>query len=221
MTPYAEWMIGMSDGDADREAPVLTTPQEWRRYLLEYGDLLLSTLNEDERSNFTAQQWETRWLGRDPASEGDIAAAERRLGVRFPPSLRSFLLTSDGWYRSSTVDEVLGCADINWMRECSHGPYLIEISEFEDADDIDFPPVQLFERALEVAGGNGYSWLLDPVSAGPDGEFPVYKFLIPGAAFEKYTDFAAIFHSDCQMLVEEVAEMEADGAAEGPNGRGR
>jgi hypothetical protein len=37
----------------------------------------------------------------EPASEEDVACAERRLGVRLPPSYRSFLLLSDGAYASA------------------------------------------------------------------------------------------------------------------------
>ncbi|MCX5097256.1 SMI1/KNR4 family protein [Streptomyces sp. NBC_00365] len=36
------------------------------------------------------------WLGFAPASEVEVAAAEARLGRRLPPSLREFLLVTNG-----------------------------------------------------------------------------------------------------------------------------
>ena len=37
------------------------------------------------------------WLGFPGASEGQLQAAEARLGRRLPPSYRSFLQVSNGW----------------------------------------------------------------------------------------------------------------------------
>ena len=43
---------------------------------------------------------------RDPASDEDIKRAEERLGVRLPPSYRSFLLISNGAYASALGAEI-------------------------------------------------------------------------------------------------------------------
>src|SRR6266487_6976092 len=37
------------------------------------------------------------WLGFAPASADEVAAAEARLGCSLPPSLREFLLVTNGW----------------------------------------------------------------------------------------------------------------------------
>lgn len=184
-----------------------TTPQEWRPFLQKHGDLYLRTANEYTRPRITAEQWRTRWLGRDPAAEEEIAAAERRLGLRFPPTLRGFLLTSDGWHGGGTVDEVHACAEIDWMRDNGDGPDLIEIYGFgvpEDyePDDGEVVPVQLFERALAVGTGDGEHWLLDPTQAGPDGEWPAYAFASGDGFLEEFTDFAALFRDGCDTLME-------------------
>jgi hypothetical protein len=59
---------------------------------------------------------ESGTLLRAPATEEDIAEAERRLRVRLPPSYRAFLLTSNGAWASS-----LGPETQRWGRTCRHG----------------------------------------------------------------------------------------------------
>ncbi|GAB3437962.1 hypothetical protein GCM10027570_00670 [Streptomonospora sediminis] len=202
-----------------------TTPQEWSRFLQRHGDLYLRTANEYVRSRITAEQWRTRWLGRDPAAEEDIAAAEQRLGVRFPPTLRGFLLTCDGWHGGGTVDEVHACAEIGWLRDSDAGQDLIEIYGFgvpDDgaADDGEWDggepePVRVFERALEVGSGDGEHWLLDPTRAAPDGEWPAYAFLAGDGFLDEFTDFAALFRDGCDFLV----RCTADGPRTAPGAR--
>jgi hypothetical protein len=84
---------------------------------------------------------ETGTLLRDPATEADIADAERRLGVQLPPTYRAFLLTSNGAWASS-----LGPETQQWGQIDRHGfvpadeivplvdvaPFLIEIWTEED-----------------------------------------------------------------------------------------
>lgn len=56
-------------------------------------------------------------LLRGPASEPDIDAAERRLGVRLPPTYRAFLLCSNGAYASS-----LGSEQQDWWGDTTFKP---------------------------------------------------------------------------------------------------
>lgn len=57
------------------------------------------------------------WCGRSPATESEIRAAETRLGVRFPPSYRSFLSLSNGWrIFNSFVEQLLPVQEIDRFR---------------------------------------------------------------------------------------------------------
>ncbi|RJL33649.1 SMI1/KNR4 family protein [Bailinhaonella thermotolerans] len=70
------------------------------------------------------------WMGAPGASEEEIAALERRLGVSLPPSYRQFLAVSDGW-REFWEDEepglLLPAAKVGWTRDLD--PHLASLSE--------------------------------------------------------------------------------------------
>ncbi len=58
------------------------------------------------------------WLGFAPADPAAVAAAEDRLGRRLPPSLREFLLVTDGWRDAgSFVYRLAGAADLAWLKD--------------------------------------------------------------------------------------------------------
>ena len=57
------------------------------------------------------------WCGRPAAPESEICEAETRLGVRFPPSYRSFLSVSNGWrIFNSFVEQLLPVQEIDRFR---------------------------------------------------------------------------------------------------------
>ena len=97
------------------------TPQQWCRYLTEFSDAFFAKATGSDLWGLDDQQIAARWLGCDPGSEQDLGAAEERLGVRLPPSLRGFLLTTDGWSRPADwVERMCPCRDIQWFR-CREG----------------------------------------------------------------------------------------------------
>lgn len=191
-------MGGVNETEA---TDVLTTSEEWRAYLGRYDERYLKSLASDQELVDLLDESELevleeegrleRWLGEKAASEEAVVAAEGRLGVRFPPSLRGFLQASDGWPRvSGWVDLVYPCGRISWMRDSDAGASLIPLySEDADHDDI----VQLFRRSVEVAGGEDV-WLLDPTDVGPDGEWAAYLFTPKYGDLEEFTSFSALFH---------------------------
>jgi hypothetical protein len=189
------------ESDEAAPAPVLTTPEDWRGYLGRYDELYLRSdasdqeiadlLDEDEVAALEEGAGIGRWLGEEPAREETVAAAEQRLQVRFPPSLRAFLLASDGWMRvSGWVDLVYPCARVAWMRDTDAGASLIQLYG-EDPDNHDY--AALFRRSVQVAGGEDV-WLLDPSDTGPDGEWAAYLFTPKYGDLEEFTSFAALFH---------------------------
>src|SRR4051812_7281368 len=58
------------------------------------------------------------WLGFEPAGTAAVEAAEQRLGRSLPPSLREFLLVTDGWRDAGNfVYRLAGAADLGWLRD--------------------------------------------------------------------------------------------------------
>ena len=189
-------------------APALTTPEEWRGYLREYSETYLRTANRYQRALLDPGQAAAGWMGHEPAGEEAVAAAEQRLGVRFPPSFRAFLLTTDGWDGvGGWVGLVYGCKDISWLRDTGWGEEFIEI--YSDDEDGDEEYVALFQRSLEITNGEDF-WFLDPTEVGPDGEWAGYLFTPKYGEMERYAGFAALFHAS-RRLMEELAGDDAAG----------
>ncbi|MEV0083869.1 SMI1/KNR4 family protein [Saccharopolyspora sp. NPDC050642] len=185
----------------DESTPALTTPQEWRDYLREYNELYLRTEGEYQRVDLGSEQEAARWMGHEPATEEVVLAAERRLGVRFPPSYRAFLLASDGWDGvGGWIELIWSCERIPWMRDTRGGADLIDLYG-EDPDD---EYAVLFRRALDVAEGEDF-WFLDPDDVGPEGEWAAYLFEPKYGELKKFAGFAELFRAS-RRLMEEFAE---------------
>ncbi|WP_280458824.1 SMI1/KNR4 family protein [Nocardia carnea] len=206
----------MVNGSAADREPELSTPQQWRDFLRDHGALFLRTANEYQRPYLDPEQVATGWMGRAAATENSIAAAERRLGVRFPPTYRSFLLASDGWDGvGGWVSVVWPCAEIYWLRDSESGQDLIEVYTEVEQETLEKQGVAepdeeklslLFGRALAVAEGEDF-WLFDPTETGPNGEWPAYLFTPKYGELEQFGSFSALFHDD-RRLLEQFAEMQ-------------
>ncbi|MFJ9624851.1 SMI1/KNR4 family protein [Streptomyces sp. NPDC101181] len=204
-------MIGMSettDRDGNAVVGVATTPEEWRAYLMRYGDLyvqeadydeLVDLLEEEDLEAYDRGEHVRPWLGETPAAQEDVVAAEERLGVRFPPGLRAFFLTSNGWTclaNSWVGGSVYPCDRVTWMRDSESGDSVIEIYDGIPGNEDD---VQLFRRSLEIAHDEDF-WLLDPTDTGPDGEWAAYTFSPKYGNPSKYPSFFALFHSGYEAM---------------------
>jgi SMI1 / KNR4 family (SUKH-1) len=87
----------------------------------------------------------SRWLGYKPATEAEVERLERRLGYRLPPSFRAFLLTTNGWRKTSPfVERVRPAGKAEWLE--IDDPQLLEMLEFGvDAEPLDgLPPKQYY-----------------------------------------------------------------------------
>jgi hypothetical protein len=185
--------------------PVGNTPrtaEDWRGYLVEYGEIYVRTANEYQRRLLTAEQSESHWLGAEPVDARTIEATEQRLGdIRFPPGLRTFLTVTDGWQGvGGWVDAVSPCAEIDWLRNTDVGEDLIELyAEFEEEGEPD-ELLTLFRRALVIAGGEDL-WLLDPATIRPDGEWAAYEFAPKYGEATQYPTFADLFHASKETMI--------------------
>ncbi|MEV7459746.1 SMI1/KNR4 family protein [Streptomyces rubiginosohelvolus] len=206
-------MIGVTETTEPEENEVAdapTTPEEWRVFLERYGELyvkvradereLVDLLDEEQLDALDQDERVEAWLGEAPAREEALAAAEERLGVRFPPGLRGFFLASDGWTRlDGWVDGVHPCDRVVWMRDSEAGGRVTEIyASISGNEEV----VELFRRSVEIARGEDY-WLLDPTDVGPDGEWAAYEFTPKYGDTTKYPSFSALFHSGLESMEED------------------
>ncbi|MET8603652.1 SMI1/KNR4 family protein [Streptomyces rubiginosohelvolus] len=206
-------MIGVTETTEPEENQVAaapTTPEEWRVFLERYGELyvkvradereLVDLLDEEQLDALDQDERVEAWLGEAPAREEALAAAEERLGVRFPPGLRGFFLVSDGWTRlDGWVDGVHPCDRVVWMRDSEAGGRVTEIyASISGNEEV----VELFRRSVEIARGEDY-WLLDPTDVGPDGEWAAYEFTPKYGDTTKYPSFSALFHSGLESMAED------------------
>jgi hypothetical protein len=186
--------------------PLPVTPPQWHRYLTEFSDAFFAKAAGSDLWELDDQQVAARWLGFAPASERDLNAAEERLGVRLPPSLRGFLLTTDGWSRPADwVERMCPCRDLQWFRDTAAGiAFLDEASrELPKGPDSEHF-LEMLGRMLTIADGDDV-WLLDTGEASADGEYPAYPLTLKyGAFLGHHPGFSALFAAGRSEVEESV-----------------
>ncbi|MGH3387709.1 MAG: SMI1/KNR4 family protein [Actinomadura sp.] len=167
--------------------------EQWRRYLAEYSAEVLRVAREDELHEVSDVQRSAGRLGFDGAGEGRLAALEQRLGIRLPPSYRSFLAVSDGWLNIGPFMWTMRISgDVGWLRDADADVW--EILR-EDATPEE---TALVDRALLVSGdGDAQYWLLDPGDVSAAGEWAAYVWAswYPGLG-DRYDSFAALVDAE-------------------------
>jgi hypothetical protein len=122
----------------------------------------------------------TRWLGFPGASEEDIAARERELGVTLPEDYRAFLRASNGFLSMNGFPHGISTLSpvqrIGWLRDLDNGRLRAYDEEFGGRDDDDIPDEwyvrqEEFARTLLIGDSDGNECiLLRP--PGPGVQFP-------------------------------------------------
>jgi hypothetical protein len=180
--------------DAERPRSVngnhqpLTNAQDWRAFLTRYSEELLAT--DDDRIKIPAEIRQTRWMGYPSATEAAIAAAEKRLGQKLPPSLRAFYSVSNGWRETGYfIRDVLPVESIDWLRQRDPQLYhLARKAEFQPGPFRKDPGDQRLKQYREQQGtrvrrslsissrGDAALFLLDPGADPHDGEWPAGRW---------------------------------------------
>lgn len=107
--------------------PLLDSIDRWSRFLQEYSRLA-ATVAEIEGWNDSSGSCAKNWLGFPPATSGELAMAESRLGVMFPSTIRSFFLTTNGWREDGWVHpQIDGLTALNWLRDTD--PHLYSLAQ--------------------------------------------------------------------------------------------
>lgn len=185
------------------------TAEQWRAYLTEYSDWYLrvtglSVDDVDDRvpglSPLTTRQISARWLGHEPATEQMIGGAEERLGVKLPPSLRGFLLASNGWGPvSEWTDALSSCDDIDWFRNTHPGFFPSSDGQVDDG------VFEFFGRCLSIARGQD-AFLLDTGEVSTDGEYDAYLFAVKYGETEgpckSFSELIALGRAEIESLLD-------------------
>ncbi|MEV4506404.1 SMI1/KNR4 family protein [Streptomyces klenkii] len=166
---------------------------EWRPFLERWSEEWADACDpEEEFPDETALR--ERWLGFTPASAARIAAAEERLGCRFPPSYRAFLEVSDGWRNAGGfVGLLAGTAQARWYEDEAGFGALYREDLGEDSSPEEIAEVGMWSRALQLDVESDATYILmDPQDVSGDGEWAVYCHKVWAAAPPKrYESFRA------------------------------
>jgi SMI1 / KNR4 family (SUKH-1) len=108
------------------------------------------------------------WLGFAPASDAEIAAAEARLGCSLPPSLREFLLVTNGWrHAGNFLHRLAGTTELAWLRDTDDDHWIQAYSVIGAGE--------LLRRSLRLSLAADASVLfLDPEDVDEHGEWAAY-----------------------------------------------
>jgi hypothetical protein len=88
--------------------------KDWGSFLKRWSREWLAT-----GASFPPSMRKDEWLGNAPATEEQIAALERRLGVTLPPSYKAFLRVSNGWGQTTRFIGSLRLAEeVDWLKSC-------------------------------------------------------------------------------------------------------
>jgi hypothetical protein len=159
-------------------------PQAWRAFLERYSRELLAT--DGLGGKITAKARSSGWMGYPPASPDAIATAERCLGRRLPPSLRTFYSVTNGWRSTGHfIWDILPVRSIDWLEDRDPDLYQLAVDAEEEEGPFQQDPggARLREyqyeqgtrvkRALIINSlGDAANWLLDPGEADDGGEWP-------------------------------------------------
>ncbi|MEU8899328.1 SMI1/KNR4 family protein [Nocardia sp. NPDC048505] len=168
----------------------------WRPWLELWSEEWIASRDPDELDPEVVQQ---RWLGYAPAGEADVGAVEQRLGLRLPPSYRSFLLTTNGWrHAGEFVWKMRDTTNLGWLRE-------LEPSWESWADLVTEAPVDApgnpFDRGLLISlHTDAGALFLDPADRDENGEWAAYSVFSWAEFPRRYPSFTALMESLYQGL---------------------
>jgi hypothetical protein len=126
--------------------PPINSESQWKALLQKWSDQWLST-----QQKFPPSVRRNGWLGYKPATEKQIAALEKRLGYRLPPSFRTFLLLTNGWRRTATfIQSIRKTTKTEWLQAAE--PDFIEI--YDQFNEACFGSYGGLSRGAELKGPN-------------------------------------------------------------------
>lgn len=114
---------------------------EWRPFLERWSKEWIAGHDPERDAPLAPEAIRDRWLGFAPATAAQVAAAEARLGRELPPSLRNFLLVTNGWRDAGNfIYRLAGTAELAWLADTDDAHWIEvyeELAEEEGGDDED------------------------------------------------------------------------------------
>lgn len=199
------------------------TPAEWRRLLETWSAEWLDTRDAADLDEVPPEVIERRWLGTQPAAVEQLAAAEARLGVSFPPSYRNFLSVTDGWGPTSPfidrlfrVEEVerFALLEPDWVDAYGGGEELRSLLQISEVGD---SAVLLLNPSVIAADGEWEAWFF--ASWSPDEErYASFAelMLAQHATFERLTERRATSVKELDAAVKRARAAALAGDVDGP-----
>lgn len=139
------------------------------------------------------------WLGLDGASEEELADAEQRLGVSFPPGYRAFLQTTNGFGPVGAYVRRLRPADeVVWLPD--EDPDVVEVwAEIEGVPTAESSLVSMLVVSDEYDDARV---LLNPSAVNGAGEWEAWFFAHWADGFVAYPSFRALLEHEYESFVE-------------------
>ncbi|MGW5517780.1 SMI1/KNR4 family protein [Nocardia africana] len=162
----------------------------WRPWLERWSEERITSDPGDLEPEVVRQ----RWLGYAPAAEADVAAVEERLGLRLPPSYRSFLLTTDGWrHAGEFVWKMRDTTNLGWLRDLE--PVWESWADLATEVPVGAPG-NPFGRGLLISLHADVGVLfLDPADRDENGEWAAYSVFSWAEFPRRYPSFTALMES--------------------------
>ena len=191
----------------------------WERFLKRMSRYIIAT--GEFKDELTPEVIESDWLGYPGATEKQIVAAEKRLGIRLPPSYREFLRVTNGWRMvTNFIHKLWSVSEIGWhderhreendawMEAWMEGGPVEDISDEEYRDygrnpsslSQPFRP-QYLRTALEVSSWTDGIYLLNPQTINVDGEWEAWFFAPWNLGASRYPSFWDLLQGERRSFV--------------------
>jgi len=151
------------------------------------------------------------WLGFLGASEYQIARTEARLGVALPPSYRTFLKVTNGWYQiNNFVYRMWSTEELDWF-SARHQSWIDVWMEdpvpISDEDYFTYGEkqgdirVEYLQTCLEISDrGDAAVFLLNPKIVSLDGEWEAWFFANWLGGARRYPSFWEMMKSEYEVF---------------------
>ncbi|KUJ69442.1 hypothetical protein ACZ90_11155 [Streptomyces albus subsp. albus] len=173
--------------------------EQWRPFLKRWSEEWVTAHDPETDQPLAAEVVRDGWLGFAPATAEEVAAAESRLGRTLPPSLREFLLTSNGWRDAGVfIYRLAGASELAWLADADDDSGWIKAyreTEFFDGDDEE-PEGKIIARSLRLSlDGDAAVMLLDPEDVDEHGEWAAYWLASwSGSGPQRFGSFYDLIH---------------------------